>query len=141
MTDLAVYNIQRNENFIKSMMSKLVTFQNKFCVRRRIPLEHIEAITISNQDQNEEFVLHVLAEHDYRFKMQEYPLKVSLLKSICLQYERLVHSKIAFFFKNDLTLADYCTHKSDLKSNPKAKVNKKPKDNPTYLNMQDLVDY
>ena len=68
------------------MMSKLVSFQKKFTVRRRIPFEQIEAITMSNQDGNDEFVLHVLNDYDYRFRMHDYNTKVSLLKCLCLQY-------------------------------------------------------
>lgn len=42
-----------------------------------------------------------------------------------------------FFFKNDVTLAQHCTMKCDLKS----KLSRMPKDNPVYLNVQDLADY
>lgn len=137
ITNLAVYNIQRNENFIKSMMSKLLSFQNKFTVRRRIPLETIDAITMSNQNKNNEFVLHVAHQHDYRFKIHNYDLKIQLLKCICLHYERLTKKKVPFYFKNDITLTDYVTSKVNLK----AKQNRKPKEAPTFLDMQDLVDY
>ena len=46
-------------------------------------------------------------------------MKANLLKCICLQYQRLTHKKIAFYFKNDLTLIDYCTHKCDIKAKKK----------------------
>lgn len=36
ITDIAVYNIQRSDNFIKSMMSKLVNFNKKFTIKRKI---------------------------------------------------------------------------------------------------------
>lgn len=39
VTNIAVYNIQKSENFIKSMMSKIVNFNKKFTIRRKIPLE------------------------------------------------------------------------------------------------------
>lgn len=37
ITDIAVYNIQRSDNFIKSMMSKLVNFNKKYTIKRKIP--------------------------------------------------------------------------------------------------------
>lgn len=36
ITDQAVYNVQKGENFIKSMMSYLVNFNKKFTVKRKI---------------------------------------------------------------------------------------------------------
>lgn len=44
---------------------------------------------------------------------------------------------MAFYFKNDLSLAQYCTMKSDLKT----KICRMPTENRVYLDIQDLVDY
>jgi hypothetical protein len=48
ISDLAVYNLQKGENFIKSMMSKLVNFNKKFTIRRKIFFNTLEAITLSS---------------------------------------------------------------------------------------------
>ena len=48
MTDQAIYNLIKSENFIKSIFSKIVTFQNKFTIRRKIMFQAIDAITLSN---------------------------------------------------------------------------------------------
>jgi hypothetical protein len=42
-----------------------------------------------------------------------------------------------FFFKDDFTLIEHCTLKSDLKN----KTSRVPKDSPIYLNSQDLTDH
>ena len=39
-----------------------------------------------------------------------------LFKCLCLQYEKVIKRKMAFYFKDDITLAKYCTMKGDLKS-------------------------
>lgn len=41
ISDVAVYNLQKGENFIKSMMSKLVNFNKKFTIRRKILINTI----------------------------------------------------------------------------------------------------
>lgn len=82
-------------------------------------------------------VVHVFNDYDYRFRIDDLKLKRNLLKAICLQYEKVTKKKMKFFFKNDVTLAQHCTMKCDLKS----KLSRMPKDNPVYLNVQDLADY
>jgi hypothetical protein len=44
---------------------------------------------------------------------------------------------MGFFFQNDISLAQYCTMKTDAKN----KINKMPFNNKIYLDIQDLVDY
>ena len=104
ITDAALYNIILCENFIKSMMSKLVSFQNKYQIRRKIRFETIEGITLSNQPYNLEFVIHIYHEYDYRMKAPNYKSKVNILKSICNQFQKITKKKLAFYFSNDVTL-------------------------------------
>lgn len=59
LTDIAVYNLIERENFIKSMMSKLVTFNKKFSIKRKICYNTIEAITMGSCENSEEFIIHV----------------------------------------------------------------------------------
>ncbi len=48
-------------------------------------------------------------------------MKADLLKSVCLQYQKVMKKKMGFYFMNDLTLKKYCTFKTDIKN----KKNKK----------------
>lgn len=64
-------------------------------------------------------------------------MKKLLLKTLCLQYEKQTKKKMAFYFKDDIYLSQYCTMKEDMKH----KISRIPKDNRVYLNVQDLVDY
>ena len=86
LTDQAIYNLIKSENFIKSIFSKIVTFQNKFIIRRKITFQLIDAITLSNLQENNEFVIHVFDDYDYRFLYPDMKMKTNLLKSVCLQY-------------------------------------------------------
>lgn len=81
--------------------------------------------------------MHVTDDYDYRFQIPDIKMKANLLKSVCLQYEKMMKKKMAFYFMNDLTLKKYCTFKSDIKN----KKDKKPLTNPVYLNVEDLIDY
>ena len=137
LTNQAIYNVIKSENFIKSFMSKLVTFQNKFTIRRKIPFSSVEGVTLSNLQNNHEFVLHVCDDYDYRFRIPDYKMKVNLLKSVCLQYEKTLKKKMAFYFVDDFTLVKYCTFKHDIKQ----KKTKRPIISPVYLNVEDLIDY
>ena len=64
-------------------------------------------------------------------------MKINLLKCICLQYEKVMKKKMAFYFVDDITLIKYCTFKCDTKK----KKSKKPSTNAVYLNVEDLIDY
>lgn len=137
ITDSAVYNLQKAENFIKSMMSKLVNFNKKFTIRRKIFFNTLEAVTVSTCEQNCEIVLHVRDDYDYHFRIDDKNMKKLLLKSLCLQYEKVMKRKMAFYFKDDISLTQYCTMKEDLKH----KISRMPKENRVFLNVQDLADY
>jgi len=54
ITNYAVYNLSRN-NIWTSAIAKI--FYSKYIIKRRIPIELIEMISICNP--NDEFVLHV----------------------------------------------------------------------------------
>jgi len=62
VTNQAVYNLSRG-NLWTSAIAKI--FYSKYIIKRRIPIELIEKISISKK--NAEFVLHVPKEYDYRF--------------------------------------------------------------------------
>jgi serum/glucocorticoid-regulated kinase 2 len=53
---------------------------------------------------------------------------------ICEAYCRFHKQKMAFFFKDDLSLTKYCTTKVDIKD----KVSKLPKEKPQYLDADSL---
>jgi|JI10StandDraft_1071094.scaffolds.fasta_scaffold1701019_1 hypothetical protein len=48
--------------------------------------------------------------------MDDKNLRKSLFKCLCLQFEKITKRKMAFYFKDDITLAQYCTMKCDLKT-------------------------
>lgn len=47
-----------------------------------------------------------------------------------MQYEKINKKKMAFYFKDDITLIKYCTSKADIKN----KLSKRPKDSAIHLN-------
>lgn len=47
LTNEAIYNIAKRSSLIKSLMSKLISWQCKYSIKRRIPLKQIYGITLS----------------------------------------------------------------------------------------------
>ena len=121
-------------NIIKSIMSKLVKFNNTFTVRKRIPLNEVNGITLSKKNTSEEFIIHVKNKHDYRYKTEK---KILIIKAIIDVYKKLTGQKMAFYFRDSLTLVDYSTTKMHLK----AKINHKPNDDPTLLDSDQIEEY
>jgi len=68
LTNIAILNIIKTENIIKSLMKKLINFQNKFTLRRRIPLNNLYGITVTPNRNSNIFLIHVNNEHDYHYQ-------------------------------------------------------------------------
>lgn len=78
--------------------------------KRRIPLELIEAITQSTV--SDEFVVHVPAEYDYRFRG---PRKAEAIEWLQTARERVLGSTMAVHTTNKIALNDYVTTKPEAK--------------------------
>jgi hypothetical protein len=68
LTNQAILNILKNNNIIKAFMKKFVNFEDKYEVRRRIPLPQLYGITITPDRKSNAFLLHVVNDHDYYYK-------------------------------------------------------------------------
>lgn len=65
---------------------------------------------------------------------EAYRSKEQIVEAICRAYCNFLKKKMAFFFKDDLSLTKYCTTKVDLKE----KISKRPKEKPQYLDPEGL---
>ncbi len=97
ITDKAVYNLKKTS------------------VKRKIPIEFIKGITVSKLGT--EFVLHVPSEYDYRYSTLEYRDKI-------IQAIRAFQQNMSIFYKNDSTLINYTTTRTDKKKN----INRMPQE-------------
>lgn len=127
LTNCAVLNVAKSENIIKSLMKKLINFQDNFTIKRKINLANIYGITTSPNKGSTRFILHVCNEHDYNYKTLNH--KIILLKMLSIEFERANKRPLPFYFKDELVLTNYCTFKSHIKENKQIK----PKEHPYYL--------
>lgn len=123
MSNEAIYNIAKKSGLIKSFVSRLISLQSKYSIKRRIPLKCIYGITLSKSRENGEFLVHVIDDYDYRYCAETHEKKVGLLKKICEIYTSTTGKKLAFYFRDEIVLIDYLTRKGDHKN----KIDKKPK--------------
>lgn len=134
LTNTALLNILKTENIIKSIMKKLLNFQNSYTLKRRIPLQNLYGVTLPANRNSPLFLIHVRNEHDYRYRAETH--KLLLLRMVAKHYALLTHKMLSFFFKDECVLINYCTMKSHLKE----KKEVKPKDNPHYLTDEYFLD-
>lgn len=80
-------------------------------VKRKIPLSRIKAITISSVGT--EFVLHVPEEYDYRYS--SYDKRNKIIQVLLKCYCELLKMKMPVYFKEDVSLYNFATTKSDKK--------------------------
>lgn len=67
LTSHSIYNIAKRSGLIKSLVSKLITLNAKYAIKRKISFKQLYGITLSNSRENGEFVLHVVDDYDYRY--------------------------------------------------------------------------
>ncbi|CAK78829.1 unnamed protein product (macronuclear) [Paramecium tetraurelia] len=94
-------------------------------IKRKIPYNKIKAITLSSIGT--EFVIHVPDEYDYRYSSYDKRNKIvsKILEGYCL----FTKAKLAIYFKEDVSLYNYATTKSDKKKH----VSKIPSEQPQYM--------
>lgn len=102
-------NKRQERNLLIS--TKAVYGLSKKTLKRKIPVSKIGGLTVSKIGK--EFVLHVPDEYDYRYSSSEHLDDV--LEMICKAYCDTMKHKLAFFFKEELSLEAYCTTKGDKK--------------------------
>lgn len=68
ITNIAILNILKSENIIKTFMKKFINFQNKYEIKRRILLTNLYGITITPNRNSNVFLIHVNNEHDYHYR-------------------------------------------------------------------------
>ena len=91
ITSKAVYNINKFE-----IIANIINFfKSNYTLRRRINIEKLAAITVS--ELSSEFVVHVENEYDYRYSS---PQRDKILAMILKSYYMNVKKKpLTFFFK------------------------------------------
>jgi len=80
-----------------------------------------------------EFVLHVPDEYDYRYSTAD--CKDAVIEIICKSFCDHMKSKLAFFFRDEISLENYCTTKGDKKKG----ISRMPTDNGLLLDYNSLV--
>lgn len=121
VTSKAVYNINKFE-IIANIIS---FFKSSYALRRRINIEKLAAITVS--EVSSEFVIHVENESDYRYSS---PQRDKIISMILKSYYMNVKKKpLTFFFKDSLILHECTTTGDDVKR----KVSKIPTEYPTLM--------
>mmetsp|Transcript_20692 Transcript_20692/g.23412 ORF Transcript_20692/g.23412 Transcript_20692/m.23412 type:complete len:191 (+) Transcript_20692:407-979(+) len=102
VTNKAVYNIKQ---------SKLSFCGARFRIKRKIVLRDILGISISS-DENE-FVVHVASEHDYRMRCTTLKNFVEVLTTL---YTDSTEVDLSIFKSNETVLKSICTTKRDIKN-------------------------
>ena len=115
-------------------MKKFVHLDDKYDLRRRIPLTQLYGITLTPNRSSDSFLLHVTNDHDYYYKADHN--KMLLLEAISKEYHYQTKKTLPFFFKEEKNLLSYCTFKNHLKE----KKDLKPKDNPHFLDHEYFID-
>jgi len=95
---MAILNIIKTENIIKSIMKKLINFQNKYTIKRRISLNNLYGITSTSNRESNTFLIHVINEHDYHYQAENN--KMILLKCISEEYKKFTKKLLPFYFKD-----------------------------------------
>ena len=80
-----------------------------------------------------EFVLHVPDEYDYRYSTAE--CKEAVIETICKSFCDHMGQKLAFFFRDEISLENYCTTKGDKKKG----ISRMPTENGLLLDFNSLI--
>ncbi|EGR30983.1 protein kinase domain protein [Ichthyophthirius multifiliis] len=118
VTNKNIYNILPPK-FLSNLLSKVI---NSARIKRKIPLNKLFGLTVSRFGY--QFIIHVPGENDYLLKSENF--REQIINTICFAYYEFNQKKMAFFYKDDLTLMQYCTTKIDVKN----KLSNMPKDQP-----------
>jgi hypothetical protein len=68
LTNQAILNILKNSSILKVFIKKFVKVEDKYEIRRRIPLKKLYGITITPNRHEHMFLLHVSHDHDYYYQ-------------------------------------------------------------------------
>jgi len=122
ITSKAIYNVNRFE-FLAHMIS---FFKSSYAIRRRINIEKVAAITVS--ELSDEFVIHVKDEYDYRYSS---PQRDKILEVFLKSYEMNVEKPLNFFYTEKLNLHEFVTTEDDMRSG----IIRMPTENPIYRDL------
>lgn len=129
---ISKYN-RKNKRQERNLMvtSKGVYGMSKKTLKRKIPLSKLAGITVSKLGT--EFVMHVPDEYDYRYS--SVTLRDIVLEMICKAYCEFLKQKMPFFFKEEISLENFCTTKGDKKKT----VNRMPTSDGLLLDQKSLL--
>ena len=71
-------------------MKKFINFQNKYIIKRRIPIVNLYGITITPNRKSGVFLIHVQNEYDYYYEAETN--KMVILKIISETYRKLTNN-------------------------------------------------
>lgn len=94
-------------------MKKFVQFEDNYELKRRINLSTLYGVTIAPNRNSNVFLIHVINDHDYYYKAVKD--KLSLLQMISEEYKKKTKKELAFFFREEMVMLNYCTFKNHLK--------------------------
>jgi len=126
ITSKAIYNINKFE-FLAQMIS---FFKSNYVIRRRINIEKLSAITMS--ERSSEFVIHVKDEYDYRYSS---PQRDKIFLMILKSYEMNAKKPLNFFYRQDLDLHGFTTIEDDMRSG----ILRMPTDNPILMDRKSFL--
>lgn len=121
VTNTSIYNIKPNKEGFSSMMAKLAP---STAVKRKIDIKNVSSLVLSVNpiSEEEEFVIKVNKEHDYRYNGRE--SRENVFKSILNSHFGVSYSPFEIYTVEQDSLAEYCTNDDEVN----AKKDTRPKD-------------